>query len=420
MARQKDKRLIENEVRFSTGASSRCSVHRRVATLLASMGLDDLSIYLDNLAATPIDPRVVAVYAETALNLRGNPNSAEHASGHQAETMLLESAASVGRFIGHQADDMMFTPSASSALWIAVQDAISRGGSRRIRVVATAVEHPSLLRQLVEADEQGRITLTLLPVSGLGQPDPDALRRMCRERVDLVCVMAVNNEIGTISPIGDFLDIAQEHGARTLVDASQAAGRIAMTNQLTRADHVVINGSKMYGPRGIGVLAGAVSRRTRDGLHSLFGTADAAAAAAMAAACVLRASEMGVDEVRIAKQRDALQELLLEHVPGLIVNGDLEHRLAGVLHVSAPAVGGEALVARLWGKVDLSTGAACQSGVAGPSHVLRAMKVAGWISEGAVRMCVGKFNDDDEIAEAGALIASTMQVIAASSVRRYA
>ena len=420
LIRQKGKCPNKNEMRISTAACSPCSVHGRIATLRATMGLGDLSIYLDNLAMTPIDPRVVALHAETALALRANPNSGEHASGQQAQTLLLESAASVGSFIGHETDDTMFTPSASSALWIAVQDAINRGGSRRIRVVATAIEHPSLLRHLVEADRQERITLTLLPVSRLGQPDPDALRRLCKERIDLICVMAANNEIGTICPVGDFLDIAQEHGARTLVDASQAAGRIAMRNDLARADYVVINGSKMYGPRGLGVLSGAVSRRTRDGLHYLFGTVDAAAAVAMAAACALRATEMGADEARIAKQRDTLQGLLIERVPGLVVNGDEGSRLAGVLHVSAPAVSGEALVARLWGKVDLSTGAACQSGVDGPSHVLRAMKVADWISDGAVRMCVGKFNDDAEIAEAGALVASTMNTIAASSVRRYA
>ena len=379
-----------------------------------------MSIYLDNLATTPTDPRVDECRSATSRVLKGNPDSAEHSSGKQANGVSRASAEAVAGFIGHNPDNTMFAPSASSALWIAVQDAINRGGSRRISVIASAIEHPSLLRHLVDADRQARITLTLCPVTKTGQLDLEALRGLCRERVDLICVMAANNEIGTLNPIADVLSIAEAHGARTLIDASQSAGRIAMADVLARADHVVINGSKMYGPRGIGVLAGALMRRTQDGLHALFGTADPAAAAAMAEACNLRSAEMDADETRIARQRDALETYLMENVDGLVVNGDRDSRLAGALHISAPGAPGEAVVARLLGKVDVSTGAACQSGVPGPSHVLSAMKLDDWILEGAVRLCVGKFNRDDEMLEAGRLIASALQASSASQARRYA
>ena len=109
--------------------------------------------------------------------------------------------------------------------------------------------------------------------------------------------------------------------------------------------------------------------------------------------------------------RDMLQAELVARVPRLIVNGDSQARLAGALHLSAPDMPGDAVVARLWGRVDLSTGAACQSGAPGPSHVLSAMRVGDAAAEGAVRIGVGKFNDADEIRSAAALIAEAMGAV---------
>ena len=221
-------------------------------------------------------------------------------------------------------------------------------------------------------------------------------------------MMAANNELGTITPLREVLAIARELGARTLVDASQAAGRMPLADELAEADHVIVSGAKMYGPR-TGALCGPLARRTLDMVHELFGTPDVAAASALALACDLRLSEMASDEARIAGMRDGLERTLLETVPGLVVNGDLEHRLAGALHVSHPDLPGEAVIARLHNLVDLSSGAACQSGVPGPSHVLKAINLSADLADGAVRICVGKFNTEEEVERAGNLIADAMQ-----------
>lgn len=367
-----------------------------------------MTIYLDNLASTPIDPRIARHQAATALAIAANPNSGEHAAGREAHAELERSRATVGALLGRSGDEVLLAPTASAALWIAVQDAINRGGQRRISVLASAVEHPSLLRNLADADREGRILLTLFPVDGRGQPDLDGLRRLFRDRVDLVCMMAANNETGTVAPIGAVLEIAREHGARTLVDASQAAGRLPLAAVLADADHVVISGAKMYGTRN-GALYGALTRRTLDTTHALLGTPDVAASSALALACGLRGREMGDDERRIAGMRDRLERTLVERVPDLVINGDPASRLAGALHVSVPDLPGEAVIARLHGRVDVSSGAACQSGVPGPSHVVRAMRLRQDLAEGAVRICVGKFNTVEEVEMAGDLIATAMQ-----------
>lgn len=368
-----------------------------------------MEIYLDNLASTPIDPRVSQHYAAVIAALPANPNSAVHASGMQAANVLNKARADVGDFLGSPEGDIHFLPSASSALWVALEDAIGRRGYGA-RVLASAIEHPSLLSHLENARRAGRIRLDLFPVDTEGQPDLDHLEHMsATSPVDLICSMAANNELGTILPVREVMEIAGRHGALTLVDASQAAGRFRVDHITASADYVVASGAKMHGPRRVGVLAASITKTTASLVEPMFGTPDAAAASAMALACGLARDEMDADNTRVAALRDRLDTILTEQVPGLCVNGDRDARLPGALHVSSPEVPAEVVVARLWGKVALSTGAACQSGVPGPSHVLTAMGLNEWVLEGGVRLCVGKFNDATEIEEAGALVADAMR-----------
>ncbi len=370
-------------------------------------GWAKLTIYLDNLAYTPIDPRVAAHHAATALQLVGNPNSGEHAAGKQSRTVLEAARSDIASFVGREADDISFTPGASSALWLALRDQLSRTRTRPLRVIASAIEHPALLGHLEDAERGGEVELTLCPVDQLGQLNLQALMRLCRTGVDLICVMAANNELGSIMPIRQVLAIAAKEGARTLVDASQAAGRLS-TEPFADADYLVFSGAKLYGPRNVGVLAGRLAAKSKDLSAALFGTPDVASSSAMALACSLRSAEMVEDEVRIAGYRDTMQAELLSRISGLVVNGSAAQRLAGALHVSSPDLPGEAVVARLWGKVDISTGAACRTGVPGPSHVLTAMGVDDWIAEGAIRICFGKFNREDETASAIELLAEAL------------
>ncbi len=394
------------------------SVDRHGDVALAHRNGIELEIYLDNLASTPVDPRVAEHQSRLAVSLPANPNSGEHSAGMRSADAVGRAREGVSAFLGGVEEDVRFLPSASSALWVALEDAMSIHGDG-MRVLASAIEHPSLLHHLHAAKRAGRITLELFPVGTDGQPDLDELGRMTVDRAGLICMMAANNELGTVAPVGAVTELARRCGASMLVDASQAAGRFPVGGITASVDYLIASGAKMYGPRRVGVLAGSLSRPTLDRLEPMFGTPDAAAASAMALACELRSVEMEEDEKRITALRDKLQALLLDAVPGLVVNGDLSARLAGALHVSTPYFPGEAVTARLWGRIAVSTGAACQSGAPGPSHVLAAMAVADWIVDGALRICVGKFNDMEDIERAGPILAAAMQE-APTALQRYA
>jgi cysteine desulfurase len=376
-----------------------------------------LTIYLDNMAGTPVDPRVAECHRAAMTDNPANAHSSEHSLGVDAHQTIEKASTALISALGYDDCEVTFTPGASAALWLAVEDAIGRVVGRPARIAATEVEHPALLGALRRAVREGRATLAMIAVDEHGAPKLDAVEQALRQGADLLCTMAANNEVGTITDIPSVAAVARDHGVRHLVDASQAAGRIDISAVL-EADLTIVSGAKAYGPRRAGALLGKLSGHASRLAHEVFGSPDAPAAVALAYAMSLRAAERDADERRLAAMRNVLQSHLLDAVPGLRVNCSQASRLAGSLHVSTPHLPGEAVVGCLWGQVALSTGAACQSGVPGPSHVLSAMAIPEWAKEGAVRIGIGRFNTEDELAQAGELIAAALN--AAAPARRYA
>lgn len=369
------------------------------------------------MAATPVDPRVAERHRAAMVENPANAHSSEHSLGVDAQNTIDKASATLTSALGCDEREITFTPGASAALWLAVEDAIGRVTGRLARIAATETEHPALLGALRRAEREGRIALAMIAVDEHGAPRLDAVEQVLGRGADLLCTMAANNEIGTITDMPSVAALARNHGVRHLVDASQSAGRTENSGVFD-ADLVVVSGTKAYGPRRVGALLGRLSGHAARLAHDVFGSPDVPAAVALAYAMSLRATEREADERRLAEMRDVLQLQLVDAVPGLQVNGSPVARLAGSLHVSTPHIPGEAAVARLWGRVALSTGAACQSGVPGPSHVLSAMALPEWAKEGAVRIGIGRFNSEDEVAQAGGLIAAALN--ADAPARRYA
>lgn len=120
---------------------------------------------------------------------------------------------------------------------------------------------------------------------------------------------------------------------------------------------------------------------------------------------------MTIDETRIAAQRDWLQSRLQNAIPALVVNGNLNDRLAGNLHIAIPGIPNSAVIARLRSHLAISTGSACSSGTIAPSHVLQAMNLSPQLIDGSLRLSLGKFTTNDEIEKSADLLIQTIQVI---------
>lgn len=370
-------------------------------------------VYLDYHATTPVDPRVAEVVRHALLEAFGNANSREHQYGDEAAALVDGARSHVAVLVGAETEQVQFTSGSSDAIRRAIFHAAMRAGSRPLQVVASSVEHRAVLDVLASLHVAGRAHVRKAPVDERAQLDLDALGDLARG-ADLVCVMAANNEVGTVYPVEEVARIARDAGAAVLVDATQAAGRLDLQVNAWGVTYLSLSAHKIYGPKGVGALVIGGLEMPEDE----HGTPNVPGIAGLGEACRLRCAERAEDEPRIAAMRDRLESLLAEHVPGLVVNGDRENRLSGNLHVSARGIPNDAVLARLHRSVALSTGAACTSGSPEPSHVLRAMGLHAELQEGALRIGLGKFTTLQEVELAAERIAEAIGSVRAALAHR--
>lgn len=371
-------------------------------------------IYLDYHATTPVDPRVATLVLNAMTTTFGNANSIDHLYGEEAAALIEVARGHVADLVGGEANGVHFTSGASESIELAIRDA-ARGSRPRgpLRVVMTAVEHRAVFEGVAALQRSGEAIVRYLPVDSQARLDLDALEDACTAGADLVCVMAANNEVGTLYPIERVAQIAGSSGARTLVDATQAAGRIPIYGEEWGVTYLALSAHKMYGPKGVGALVAPQALRVRDSHGGVRGTGNGTpnvpGIVGLGEACRLRRLEMGIDEARVGALRDRLEALLVAGISDAVVNGDRLNRLSGNLHISVPDAPHDAVVARLRRRVALSTGAACMSGAQTPSHVLRAMGLAPGLQAGALRLGLGKFTQNAEIEEAALHITDAVQ-----------
>lgn len=374
-------------------------------------------IYLDHHATTPVDPRVADVVMHAMTGAFGNANSTDHAFGEAAGALVATASEAVAALVGSAPEDIYFTSGSTEAIRLALAHAISQVRRSPLRVALTKVEHKAVIDAVSIAARSGQVKPCWIDVDAKGRLSPVSLQAALDAGADLICLMAANNEVGTIYPVPDVARQARDRGAAIMVDATQAAGRIPLHARDWEIDYLVVSAHKLYGPKGVGALispVGDLRTQISDLIWASEGTPNVPGIAGFGEACRLRRLEMAVDEPRIATLRDRLQSELTASIPDLAVNGHLSCRLNGNLHVSIPGIPNDALMAWLRKKVAISTGSACTSGAHRPSHVLQAMALSEELQEGALRIGIGKFNTEDEIDRAAKEIIAAVDAVKAS------
>jgi cysteine desulfurase len=383
----------------------------------------DRPIYLDYHATTPVDPRVASVFMEYMLTEFGNASSIDHTYGDKADRAVKQAAKQVADLIGAVPREVIFTSGATESINLALQGLTPKSPSaHKLKIAVLPIEHKAVLDTCDALVKKGIAEMILLKVDRQGKLDLEHLETTCTQGIDLICVMAANNEIGTIYPMPEIGAIAQRYNAPFLCDATQAVGKIPINFRDWGITYLTLSGHKMYAPKGIGALI------LRKGYHLQpliygggqqkgirAGTLNVAGIAGLGEACRLRQQEMLADEQAIAAKRDRLQSLLLESIPDLTINGDRLNRLAGNLHISVPNIPNKAIITRIRDQLAIATGSACSSGVETASHVLQAINLPTNLIEGALRISIGKFTTDAEIDRAANILItavhSTQQII---------
>jgi len=343
--------------------------------------------YLDHAATTPMLP--VAVKALTEQFARVGNASSLHGSGRAARRVVEESRESIAARIGCRPGDVVFTSGGTESDNLALKGIFwSRRAAdpRRTRILTTAVEHHAVLDPLNWLAEAEGAVVELLAVDSEGRLDVDALRGSVErdpESVALISVMWANNEVGTLQPVDEVVEIGREHGIPVHTDAVQAVGSVPVSFADSGVDALTFTGHKLGGPYGVGVLVARRELELQALLHGggqerdiRSGTLDVPGVAGLAAAVDAAVSGRAAHAARVSALRDDLVTRVLQQVPDAHLHGAPTGpgRLPGNAHLGFPGCEGDSLLMLLDARgVECSTGSACSAGVPQPSHVLLAM-----------------------------------------------
>jgi len=363
------------------------------------------SIYLDNQATTPTDPRVVEAMAPYWNERFGNPHSTSHAYGWDAADAVDRAREQVADLIGADAKEIIITSGATESNNLAIKGAARFYRQRgRTHLVTIATEHKCVLESCRDLEAEG-FRVTYLPVDQSGLVALDRLEESLTDETALVSAMAANNEIGVLQPIAEISALCRARGIVFHTDAAQAVGKVPVDVEAMNIDLLSLSGHKIYGPMGIGVLF--VRRRPRvrllpilsgggqeRGLRS--GTLPTPLCVGLGAACSIARAEITEEAARLRSLRDRLFDSLCEKIDSVALNGDYAARLPANLNISFAGVAAEDLMVAA-PELALSTGSACTSAAIEPSYVLRALGLPDDRAHGSIRFGLGRFTTEREI-----------------------
>jgi cysteine desulfurase len=375
------------------------------------------TIYLDNHATTPIDPRVLEEMLPYFTEQFGNAASKGHAFGWAAVEAVETARERVARLIGATAKEIVFTSGATESDNLAIKGVAEMYRQKGNHIVTAVTEHKAVLDSCHRLEQSG-FRVTYLPVHKDGIIDLDELKRVLDDGTILVSIMAANNEIGVLQPVEKIGKICRERGVLFHTDGVQAIGKVPVDVNRQGIDLMSITGHKLYGPKG----AGALYVRSKDpqvrvapmmdgggheqGMRS--GTLNVAGIVGLGKACALCADEMQTESVKHAALRERLRERIMGRLDQVTVNGSMEHRLPGNLNLSFAHVDGESLMMGI-PDIAVSSGAACTSEKREASYVLKALGVDEELAQSTIRFGIGRFNSEQEIDYAGDRIVETVE-----------
>ncbi len=366
-------------------------------------------IYLDNNATTKVDEAVVAKMLPYLTERYGNPSSI-HSFGGLVMPDIEEARRQVAQLIGANfrnkdncATEILFTSCGTESDNAAIMSAIATQEGRK-KIVTSKVEHPAILSKCKELARQG-YEISYIGVDDRGRLDMEKLKKEVDTDTAIVSIMWANNEIGNIYPVEEIAEIAHAKGALFHTDAVQAVGKVPIDMSKNSIDFLSLSGHKLHAPKGIGVLyirRGVRFKPLIVGGHQELGrragTENTASIVALGEACRIAAESVNKEVLVLAEMRDRLEKGLLERIPKIRINGDLNSRLPNTSSISFEYIEGESILMLLdMMNICASSGSACTTGSLEPSHVLRAMGLPYTAAHGTIRFSFSRYNNMSEV-----------------------
>jgi cysteine desulfurase len=369
---------------------------------------DKKRIYLDYAATTPTDPAVVAEMVPYFSDRYGNASSM-YESGRRAAHAIANARTVTAAVIGSSPDEIIFTGSGTESDDLAILGVARANRASGRHIIISVIEHKAVLEAAKRLVSEG-FEVSHAPVLPNGVIDLVAFETLLREDTILVSVMYANNEIGTIQPISEIAAIIKKYRGQKQfpflhTDACQAAGFLSLDVQGLGIDLMTLNGSKIYGPKGIGILYKKrgvqiepliVGGEQESGLRA--GTESVPLIVGFAEA-LKRANDLRSEESsRLTELRDYFIRQMHELIPEAELNGDSHMRLPNNAHFSFPHIEGESILLMLdQAGIEVSTGSACSANDLRPSHVLLALGADEGLAHGSIRFSFGRHTTREEL-----------------------
>jgi cysteine desulfurase len=370
------------------------------------------AIYLDNNATTPVHPQVLDKMLPYFSEKFGNASSKLHQFGWQAEAAVELAREQTAKLIAAEPQEVVFTSGATESINLAIQGVAQSYQAKGKHIIAIATEHKAVLDTLTFLGEVG-FEIELISVNRDGMPDLTQLQETIRPDTLLVCAMLANNETGVILPISEIAQIVHQKNSLLLCDATQACGKIGVDVNTLGVDLLALSAHKFNGPKGVGALY--IRRKNprvtilpilHGGQHELgirSGTLNVPGIVGLGAAASLFSSDPDSYINHCLPLREKIEKSLSE--AGCTITAQTSERLPNTIHVVLPGIKAERLISQL-PELAFSTGSACSSALAEPSHVLLAMGYSLNECYASIRLSLGIFNTIEEIDQAANSIVS--------------
>lgn len=365
-------------------------------------------IYLDYASTTPVDERVADVMMKymTRDGVFGNPASRSHRFGWQAEEAVEAAREQVAGLINADPREIVFTSGATESNNLAIKGVADYYQHKGKHIITSATEHKAVLDTCLAMEKAG-FDVTYLTPQKNGLLDLTELSSAFRPDTLLVSVMHVNNETGVIQDIQRIAEMCSEREVLFHVDAAQSAGKVSIDVSNLPVDLMSFSGHKIYAPKGIGALyvrrrpkvhvmeqihGGGHERGMRSGTLATHQIVGMGQAFAIAKDCLEQ------EQQRIAQLKLRFLEGLSD-LADVVINGEQNQSVAGIVNVSFEHLDGESLLMALK-DIAVSSGSACTSASLEPSYVLTAMGIDPQLAHASIRFSFGRYTTQDEIDKA--------------------
>ena len=387
-----------------------------------------MASYFDHAATTPMSKAAIEALNQQIGQL-GNASSL-HTQGRSVRKAVEEARESIARIAGASPSEIVFTGSGTEANNLAIKGfywkRLGEDSARNV-IVISAFEHHAILDPVEWLEEHEGAHVIQIPVTRDGVVDLEAFRDIVdhnRAKIAVIAIMHSNNEIGTIQPIKEVVEIAGDIPVHT--DAVQSFGKVEFNFDQLGVTSATLSAHKIGGPLGVAALilqrgidvtpilhGGGQERDIRSG------TLNAPAIVSFAAAAQDAELHRVQRYVELRTMRRYLIDAIRAVLPDMWVNGDIEPSLPGIANITFPGTESDGLLLLLDAEgIASSTGSACSAGVPRPSHVLLAMGLSERDARSSLRFSIGASNTRSEIDHLASVIESVVDRARAALARQ--